>query len=82
MVGNTGKLRTVSSPDTGKQRINIITMGCSKNLVDSERLMRQLDAAGFGVVHDAPLDAAQTVIVNTCGFIHDARQESIDMILQ
>jgi ribosomal protein S12 methylthiotransferase len=65
-----------------KKRINIITMGCSKNLVDSERLMRQLEAAGFVVIHDARLDEAPVVVVNTCGFIHDARQESIDMILQ
>ena len=63
-------------------RINIITMGCSKNLVDSERLMRQLDAAGFEMMHNARLDKAQVVVVNTCGFIHDARQESVDMILQ
>jgi len=65
-----------------KNRINIITMGCSKNLVDSERLMRQLDAAGFECLHDARLDEAPVVVVNTCGFIHDARQESVDMILQ
>ena len=57
-------------------------MGCSKNLVDSEHLMRQLDAAGFECVHDARLDDAPVVVVNTCGFIHDARQESVDMILQ
>ena len=57
-------------------------MGCSKNLVDSERLMRQLDAAGFTVLHDARLDEAPVAVVNTCGFIHDARQESVDMILQ
>ncbi len=57
-------------------------MGCSKNLVDSEHLMRQLDAAGFETLHDARLDEAKTVVINTCGFIHDARQESIDMILQ
>jgi len=57
-------------------------MGCSKNLVDSERLMRQLDAAGFTVMHDAHLYEASIVVVNTCGFIHDARQESVDMILQ
>ncbi len=57
-------------------------MGCSKNLVDSEHLMRQLNAAGFDAIHDARLDEAQTVVVNTCGFIHDARQESVDMILQ
>jgi len=65
-----------------EKRINIITMGCSKNLVDSEHLMRQLDAAGFECVHDARLDEAPVVVVNTCGFIHDARQESVDMILQ
>jgi len=65
-----------------KKRINIITMGCSKNLVDSERLMRQLDAAGFETMHDARLDEAPVAVVNTCGFIHDARQESVDMILQ
>ena len=65
-----------------KKRINIITMGCSKNLVDSERLMRQLDAAGFETMHDARLDEAPVTVVNTCGFIHDARQESVDMILQ
>jgi len=57
-------------------------MGCSKNLVESERLMRQLDAAGFTVLHDAQLDKGQVVVMNTCGFIHDARQESVDMILQ
>jgi ribosomal protein S12 methylthiotransferase len=57
-------------------------MGCSKNLVDSEHLMRQLAAAGFEAIHDARLDEAPVVVVNTCGFIHDARQESVDMILQ
>ena len=63
-------------------KINVITMGCSKNLVDSERLMRQLDAAGFEILHDAAIDTAQIAVVNTCGFIRDARQESIDMILR
>ena len=63
-------------------KINIITMGCSKNLVDSERLMRQSEAAGFECMHNARLDAASVVVVNTCGFIHDARQESVNMILQ
>jgi ribosomal protein S12 methylthiotransferase len=57
-------------------------MGCSKNLVDSERLMRQLHVAGIEVMHDARLDEAPTVIVNTCGFIHQAREESVNMILQ
>ena len=56
-------------------------MGCSKNLVDSEHLMRQLEAAGIEPLHNAGFDEAATVVINTCGFIHDARQESIDMIL-
>jgi ribosomal protein S12 methylthiotransferase len=57
-------------------------MGCSKNLVDSEHLMRRLDASGIETLHDARLDEAPTVIVNTCGFIRSAREESLDMILQ
>ncbi|MDR2848634.1 MAG: 30S ribosomal protein S12 methylthiotransferase RimO [Bacteroidales bacterium] len=65
-----------------KKKINIITMGCSKNLVDSEHLMRQLKAAGIEVLHDARLNEAAIVIVNTCGFIRSAREESLDMILQ
>jgi len=52
-----------------KADINVVTMGCSKNLVDSERLMRQLTAAGYAVVHDAVTDSAAVVIINTCGFI-------------
>lgn len=62
--------------------INIVTLGCSKNLVDSEQLMRQLDAGGLKVVHDADIKAAKTVVINTCGFIGDAKQESINTILQ
>jgi len=61
--------------------INVITMGCSKNLVDSERLMNQLSANHFTVVHDSP-EHADIVIINTCGFINDAKEESIDMILR
>jgi ribosomal protein S12 methylthiotransferase len=64
-----------------RRKVNIITLGCSKNLVDSEVLMRQLDATGINVVHDADLDNTDTVVLNTCGFIHDAKQESIDTIL-
>ena len=56
-------------------------MGCSKNLVDSERLMRQLIAAGYTVIHDAATDSAPVVIINTCGFIGDAKEESINTIL-
>ena len=61
--------------------INVITMGCSKNLVDSERLMKQLDANHFTVAHDSE-NHADVVIINTCGFINDAKEESIDMILR
>lgn len=62
--------------------IDIITMGCSKNLVDSERLMYMLEQEGFRVTHDAEDPRGEVAIVNTCGFIGDAKQESIDMILQ
>ncbi len=64
------------------RKINVITLGCSKNLVDSEVLLRQIDAQGIEVVHDAQDSDAGTVIINTCGFIQDAKQESIDTILE
>jgi ribosomal protein S12 methylthiotransferase len=62
--------------------INIITLGCAKNLVDSEVLMKQLEGSGFQVMHDSDDFAAKTVLINTCGFINDAKQESIDTILK
>ncbi len=65
-----------------KKRVDIITMGCSKNLVDSEQLIRQFDALGYEVVHDAPLPQGDIAIINTCGFIGDAKEESINTILQ
>ena len=65
-----------------RNKIDIISLGCSKNLVDSERLMRQLQAAGYSVAHNADRVDGETVVVNTCGFIADAQQESIDTILQ
>ncbi len=61
--------------------VNIITLGCSKNLVDSEYLMKQLDAGSLKVIHDAEPVDARTVIINTCGFIRDAKEESVDTIL-
>lgn len=64
-----------------KKKVNVITMGCSKNLVDSEVLLNQLERGKWEVVHDANGGGFDAVIVNTCGFIHDAKQESIDMIL-
>lgn len=63
-------------------KINIISLGCSKNLVDTELLMKQLDANQFQVSCDAENSDARTIIINTCGFIGDAKEESIDMILQ
>jgi len=63
-------------------KVDIITMGCSKNLVDSEQLMRQFDALGYQVNHDVEKPNGEVVIVNTCGFIGDAKEESVNMILQ
>ena len=62
--------------------IDIITLGCSKNLVDSEKLIRQLELNGFNVTHDAEEPEGEIAIVNTCGFIGDAKEESINMILE
>lgn len=62
--------------------VDIITLGCSKNLVDSERLIAQLEAAGYNVTHDVDQPEGEIAIVNTCGFIGDAKEESINMILQ
>ena len=65
-----------------KGEIDIITLGCSKNLVDAERLMRQLELAGYRCVHDSANPKGEIAIINTCGFIGDAKEESIEMILQ
>ena len=65
-----------------KGEIDIVTLGCSKNLVDAERLMRQLELAGFRCVHDSATPRGEIAIINTCGFIGDAKEESIEMILQ
>lgn len=64
------------------KKINVITLGCSKNTVDSEHLMARLAAAGYQVLFDSDRTDARTVVINTCGFIGDAKQESIDMILR
>lgn len=63
-------------------KIDIITLGCSKNLVDSERLIKQLELNGFEVAHDAETLTGEIAVVNTCGFIGDAKEESINMILE
>jgi len=65
-----------------KPSINIITLGCSKNLVDSEVLFTQLKGNGLEVTHEAKKDKANIVVINTCGFIDNAKQESIDTILR
>ena len=65
-----------------KNTVDIITLGCSKNLVDGEQLMRQFDVLGYNVRHDAENPDGEILIVNTCGFIGDAKEESINMILQ
>jgi ribosomal protein S12 methylthiotransferase len=64
------------------RHVTIVTMGCSKNLVDSEQLLRQFEAIGYAVGHDSEVPSGGIVIVNTCGFIGDAKEESIDTILE
>ena len=71
------KVRTLK-----QNKVNVITLGCSKNLVDSEVLMGQLKANDFQVTHEAKKSDANIVIINTCGFIDNAKQESIDTILR
>lgn len=65
-----------------KGTIDIITLGCSKNLVDSEKLIRQLEANGYQVTHDAECPCGEIAVINTCGFIGDAKEESINTILE
>ena len=67
---------------TKKPTIDFITLGCSKNLVDSETLMGLFEAYGYHVTHDAEHPQGEIAVVNTCGFIEDAKQESIDTILE
>jgi len=64
------------------KKINIVTLGCSKNVVDSEKLLKQLNAGGFEVFYNSDDFTAGTVIINTCGFINDAKEESVDTILR
>ena len=65
-----------------KPTVDIITMGCSKNLVDSERLMALFERAGYRCTHDSEDPQGEIVVVNTCGFIADAKEESINTILE
>ena len=65
-----------------KNQIDIVTLGCSKNLVDSEALMRCFEDAGYRCTHDSQNPRGEIAVINTCGFIEDAKQESIDTILE
>lgn len=65
-----------------KNTIDVITLGCSKNLVDSERLIRQLELNGYKVTHDSDNPKGEIAVINTCGFIGDAKEESVNMILE
>lgn len=65
-----------------RNTIDVITLGCSKNLVDSEKLIRQLEENGYKVTHDSPNPQGEIAVINTCGFIRDAKEESINMILE
>ena len=65
-----------------KNQIDIITMGCSKNLVDSEQLMRKFENQGYVCVHDSENPEGEIVVINTCGFIETAKEESINTILE
>lgn len=65
-----------------RNTVDVITLGCSKNLVDSEKLMRQLQANGYRVTHDSDNPQGEIVVINTCGFIGDAKEESVNTILE
>lgn len=65
-----------------KDKVNIVTLGCSKNLVDSEVMLTQLKGNGINTTHEAQNDDANIVVINTCGFIDNAKQESVDTILR
>jgi len=78
------KTKTIDKPIlTAKPRVNVVTLGCSKNIYDSEVLMGQLKGNQFDVVHEAEqVNSNDIIVINTCGFIDNAKQESIDTILQ
>lgn len=74
--------RTMNSKGKSLSTIDVLTMGCSKNLVDSERLMAQLQQAGYAVKHDPETTTGDICVINTCGFIGDAKEESVNVILE
>ena len=65
-----------------RNRVDVITLGCSKNLVDSERLLKRFQDSGYNVAHDSDNVCGEIVVINTCGFIGDAKEESINTILE
>ncbi len=73
---------TLKTKTLKKDKVNIVTLGCSKNLVDSEVMLTQLRGNAIDTTHEAKKSDANIVIINTCGFIDNAKQESIDTILQ
>jgi ribosomal protein S12 methylthiotransferase len=73
---------TLKTKGAKKTKVNIVTLGCSKNLVDSEVLLTQLRGNGIEVTHESKKDDSNVVVINTCGFIDNAKQESIDTILR
>ncbi len=72
---------TAAKSAAKQMTVDVISLGCSKNLVDSERLLAQLDSMGIKATHDAPNPHGDVAVINTCAFIGDAKEESIDMIL-
>ena len=76
------KFRKLKTKTLKKNKVNVVTLGCSKNIVDSEVLMGQLKANNFDVQHESTEDDSSIVIINTCGFIDNAKQESIDTIIR
>jgi ribosomal protein S12 methylthiotransferase len=74
--------KKLKTKGTKKTKVNIVTLGCSKNLVDSEVLLTQLKGNGIDVTHESKKDDANIVVINTCGFIDNAKQESVDTILR
>ncbi len=77
-----GLINNLKTKGLKKTKVNIVTLGCSKNLVDSEVLLTQLRGNGIDVIHESKKDDANVVVINTCGFIDNAKQESIDTILR
>jgi ribosomal protein S12 methylthiotransferase len=82
IFANSNAGKTLKTKGNRKTKVNIVTLGCSKNLVDSEVLLTQLRGNGIDAIHESKDDDASVVVINTCGFIDNAKQESIDTILR